>query len=159
VDRVFFGSNTINAMRQLTCPLIVVPPDAKFTNIKKIGLACDLVKVADTLPREEIKLLVNEFNAELHILHVNTENETHFSPVTITESGSLQRMLQDLNPQYHFLNNTDVEEGLSQFAEANKLDLLIVVPRKHSIIESLFRKSHSKKMILHTHVPVMAIHE
>jgi hypothetical protein len=39
----------------LSTPLIVVPPEAKFTSIKKIGLACDLKNVQETTPLKEIK--------------------------------------------------------------------------------------------------------
>jgi nucleotide-binding universal stress UspA family protein len=37
VERIFFGSNTINAMKHLAWPVIVVPPEAKFTRIKKLA--------------------------------------------------------------------------------------------------------------------------
>lgn len=60
---------------------------------------------------------------------------------------------------YHFLNNKDVEEGLTGFAEKNNLDLLIIVPKKHNIFDKLFHKSHTKKLMLETHVPVMSVHE
>ena len=68
-------------------------------------------------------------------------------------------MLYDLHPFYRFLDYDYIENGLEEFAEANKLDLLITVPRRHNIIDKLFNKSHSKNLVLHTHVPVMAMHD
>ena len=53
----------------------------------------------------------------------------------------------------------DIEDGLGKYAKENKLDLLIVVPREHGLVGGIFHSSHSKKLVLHTHVPVMAIHE
>jgi hypothetical protein len=93
------------------------------------------------------------------VIHVNRETDPVYTSEIIDESGALQRLLQDLHPTYHFLDNADVEESLSRFGAEQGLDLLIVVPKKHNIIESIFSKSHSKKMIMHSHVPVMAIHE
>jgi nucleotide-binding universal stress UspA family protein len=159
LERFFFGSNTISAMKDLSWPLIVVPPEAKFTTIKKIGLACDLKKVVETAPIEEIKSLVKEFKAELHVLHVNREAERIYTSETRKESGLLQEMLEELHPVYHFLGNADIDEGLGEFAEKNNLDLLIVVPKKHNLVDKLFHKSHTKQLILHTHVPVMSVHE
>ncbi|MEO5565011.1 MAG: universal stress protein, partial [Chitinophagaceae bacterium] len=49
VETFLFGSTTTAAMKHLPYPLIVVPPDAKFQAIRKIGLACDLKKVDETL--------------------------------------------------------------------------------------------------------------
>lgn len=159
VERFLFGSNTVSAMKHLSWPLIVVPPQAKFTSIKKIGLACDMKNVVDTAPVEEIKTLVKEFKASLSVIHVNTGDDIKYGPEIVEQSGMLQEMLDDLHPSYHFLDEIDVEEGLSAFAEINKLDLLVVVPKKHNVISTLFHKRHSKQLLMHTHVPVMAVHE
>jgi nucleotide-binding universal stress UspA family protein len=159
VERFLFGSNTVSAMKHLAWPLIVVPAEAKFTTIRKIGLACDMKNVMDTAPVEEIKTLVKEFNASLHVVHINTGDDIKYGPEIVDQSGLLQEMLDELHPSYHFLDEIDIEEGLSAFAENNKLDLLIVVPKKHNVISNLFHKSHSKQLVMHTHVPVMAVHE
>jgi nucleotide-binding universal stress UspA family protein len=159
VERFLFGSNTVSAMKHLAWPLIVVPSEAKFSSIKKIGLACDMKNVMETAPVEEIKALAKEFNASLHVIHVNTGDDIKYGPEIIDQSGLLQEMLDELHPSYHFLDEIDIEEGLSAFAENNKLDLLIVVPKKHNVISKLFHKSHTKQLVMHTHVPVMAVHE
>ncbi|MEO5563690.1 MAG: hypothetical protein ABIR18_09655, partial [Chitinophagaceae bacterium] len=108
---------------------------------------------------EEIKALVKKFHALLYVIHINTNHEEEYDSEIIEQSASLHKMLKGLRPQYHFLNNTGVEKGLSDFSERNKLDLLIIVPKKHTLLRKLFHKSCSKSLALHTHVPLMAIHE
>ena len=158
-ERFLFGGKTVTAVKDLPWPLIIVPPTAKFTNIRKAGLACDFREVVDSVRVQEIKELVKEFNAELHILHVSDKPRGTFSAETIEESGLLQEMLGDLHPQYHFLNAPEVERSVGDFAEENKLDLLIVIPKRHSLVSKIFQHSHSKELVLHTHVPVMSLHE
>ncbi len=153
------GGKTISSMRKLSWPLIVVPPEVKFVSMKKIGLACDLRDVVETIPGNEIKSLVTEFHAELHVLHVKKEGEDDLGPESVEESGWLQEILVGLNPKYHFIRGTDIEKSISEFAEQNELDLLIVIPKKHNLISKMFQHSHSKRLVLQTHVPVMAIHE
>ena len=70
VERVLFGSNTLAAMRHLSWPLIIVPPGSRFKQIKRIGLACDLIDVTNSVHADKIVNLVKEFNAQLHVLHV-----------------------------------------------------------------------------------------
>jgi nucleotide-binding universal stress UspA family protein len=159
VERFLFGSNIVSAMKHLAWPLIIVPPQAEFTSIKKIGLACDMKNVMDTAPVEEIKTLVKEFNASLQVIHINTGEDFRYGPEIVEQTGLLQEMLDELHPSYHFLDEIDIEEGLSAFAEINKLDLLIVVPKKHNVISKLFNKRHSKQLLMHTNIPVMAVHE
>jgi nucleotide-binding universal stress UspA family protein len=108
---------------------------------------------------EEIKALIKLFGAELHIIHVNGDSERIYTEETKEESGILQKQLDDLNPVYHFLSDTDIDRSLSEFAEKNQLDLLIAVPKEHNLIDKLVHKSHTKQLVLHTHIPVMSIHE
>ena len=159
MERLLFGSNTIAAINHLSWPLVIVPPDAKFSGIRKVGLACDLKKVAETSPISEIKKIVKDFGADLRVVHVNAEGNLAYGPDTIEQSGYLQEMLDDLHPTYDFLNNTGVEEGLTSYAERHQLDLLIVIPRKHNLIDKLLHKSHTKELVRHTRVPIVAVHE
>ena len=159
IERVFFGSNTISAIRQLSCPVLAVPPGAKFATIRKIGLACDLEKVDENIPFKQIKSLVTLFNAQLYILHINAEGVKGFTEEKTVETRSIQNLLYNLHPIYRFLDSDDIETGLEEFAETNKLDLLITVPKRHSVIDKIFHESHTKKLVLHTRMPVMAIHD
>ena len=154
-----FGGNTLTALKKIQCPLLVVPPFTQFSNIRKIGLACDLKDVLDSVRVREIKELVDEFRAELHVLHVSEETRDTFRPETIEESSLLQEMLDGMSPKYHFINDPVIEKGVIEFAEKNKLDLLIIIPKKHSLVSRLFRYSLSKELVLHAHMPVMSIHE
>ncbi len=158
-ERFLFGGKTISAIKQLSLPVIVVPPEVKFASIKKIGLACDFKKILDTIPVKEIKSMVDEFHAELHVLHVSAESGDSFNPETEEEAGWFHEVMEELRPIYHFINGNDIEKGLNEFAENNKMDMLIVVPKKHSLLGKIFQPSHTKQLVLHTHVPVMAIHE
>ncbi|HRO47546.1 universal stress protein [Agriterribacter sp.] len=156
-ERLFFGNHTVRAMKRLEWPLITVPNGARYSAIKKIGLACDFNKVVDTTPVEEIKTLVSDFNAELHVL--NTGKKTEFAPDTVFESALLQEMIGSLNPSYHFITNDNTDEGIMDFAEKNSIDLLLVLPKRHSLLDKLISKSHTRQLVLHSHVPVMAIHQ
>ena len=156
-EHLFFGSHALYAMKHLMWPLIAVPPGATFSSIKKIGLACDYNNVLITTPLDEIKLLVHDFNAELHVL--NTGKKQVSNPDVDFESGLLKEMLSPLNPDYHFITSEYTDEAIMNFAEKNNIDLLIVLPKRHDLLDKLIHKSHTKQMVLHCHVPVMALHQ
>jgi nucleotide-binding universal stress UspA family protein len=158
IERALFGGRTTTAMRKLGWPVIAVPAEAKFAGIKRIGLACDLKNVVDTIPVKELRSIVKELHAEFHVLHVSSEKEDSFTPENIEEAGWLQEMLEGLEPRYDFIKDSEPEKGIVDFAEKNNLDLLIVIPKKHDLLGSILHHSHSKRLVLHTHVPVMAIH-
>ncbi len=72
-ERIFFGSNTLTAMRSLSFPLIIVPDGTRFTGIAVAGLACDFLDAANTVRASELKLLFSQFHPQLNILHVATK--------------------------------------------------------------------------------------
>jgi nucleotide-binding universal stress UspA family protein len=140
-ERALFGSNTLTAIKKLHCPVICVPPGKEYGNgIKKIGLACDFREVIESTPTHVIKELVKEFNGELHVLNIDYDNR-QFVPETPEQSMLLHTMLEELKPQYHFIQHRDVEDGINEFAEKNNLDLVIAIPKKHKLLEGLFKKS------------------
>jgi nucleotide-binding universal stress UspA family protein len=158
-ERLLFGANTVNAIRQISWPLIIVPSDCRFSGIRRIGLACDLHNVAETVPFREIEGLLRQFNAELHILYVTGGNPANADDRTIAEASWLQAMFADFHPKYDFLKNGKVEEAILDFADRNSLDLLIVIPKKHNLITKIFQYSHSKRLVLHARLPLLAIRE
>lgn len=155
-ERFLFGTHTLYAMKHLPWPVMAVPPYIKFSSIARIGFACDFSEVVATTPLDELKTLVKDFNAELHVL--NTGKAGQYDPDLVFQSGLLQEMLYALKPAYHFITNDDIDAGIIDFADRNLLDLLIVSPRRHNLIDRLLHKSHTKQLVLHSHVPVMALH-
>jgi nucleotide-binding universal stress UspA family protein len=159
IERVFFGSTTLTAIRHLTWPVICVPPGKQFEHgLKKIGFACDFRNVVKSTPTHFIKEFIKEFNAELLVLNVDYNNR-HFKPETPEQTLLLHTMLEDAKPSYHFIQHKDAEDGINEFAEKNNLDLLIAIPKKHKLLEGVFKPSSTKQLVFHSHVPVMCIHE
>ena len=159
VERILFGSNTLTAIRHLTWPVICVPPGKTFGDgIKKIGFACDFKDVVKTTPTHYIVDFVREFNAELDVLNVDYHNK-HFKPETPEQSALLHTMLEEAGPVYHFIEHADIEDGINEFAEKNNIDLIITIPKKHRLLEGVFKPSSTKQLVYQSHVPVMCVHE
>lgn len=159
IEKMLFGSTTLTAIRHLTWPVICVPPGKEYgKGISKIGFACDFRQVVETTPVEFIRQMVKTFNAELHILNVDDDNK-HFRPETPEQSFLLHNLLEDVKPQYHFINNKDIEEGINEFAENNNLDLVIAIPKKHKLLDGIFKQSTTKQLVFQSHIPVMCVHE
>jgi nucleotide-binding universal stress UspA family protein len=159
-ERMIMGSTTLNAIRHLKCPVIVVPPGTTYHGIRKIGLACDFDNVVQSTPVEYIKNIVREFGADLYVLNVQSEADAEGNwGEPIMDTAYLDAMLEDVKPSYIQLTGKDVVESINNFAEKNNLDLVMVIPKKHRFIDSLFHKSQSRELITHAHIPIVSIHE
>ena len=159
IERTLFGSNTLTAIKHLTVPVICVPKGKEYgKGIHKIGLACDFREVVETTPVSEIKEFVKEFHAQLFVLNVDYDNQ-QFGPDTPEQSALLHTALEDVHPEYHFITRKDIEDGINEFAETHNLDLVIAMPKKHKLLDGLFRKSSTKQLVFESKIPVMCVHE
>lgn len=157
VGRFFLGSNTMSVIKHLEVPVFVIPPGATFKSFRKVGLTSDLRDVVDATPVEPIREIVNFFNADLHVLNVDFK-QRGFTPYTPEETMNLDTLLSGMNPVFDFVEHQSVEQGISEFAEKNNIDLLITLPKKHNALEQLFETSTTRKLIHQTNIPIMCIH-
>lgn len=156
-ERLILGSNSIAAMRNLEYPVLIVPHNAKYMQIRKIGVAWDLKNIAEIMPAMEIKKLLEAMNAELHFIYMSTAFDPH-KPKTFPSSESLQNTFSGYDPKFHFASGRTIEEGISECVAQHQIDLLITIPMNHGIIGSMFHRSISREIALHLPIPIMSLH-
>jgi nucleotide-binding universal stress UspA family protein len=156
LEEILVGSNTVDVVKNSNFPVIVVPTRASFKPVQKIVFACDLRKVAKTTRKDVLHKLLDIFQPELHVLNIQKEGKEHIHP---EENQELDNMLHNYNPQYHFVDHPNTVEGITAFAEKEGADLLLIIPKKHGLFDSIFKRSTTSRIAFHTHVPLLSIHE
>jgi nucleotide-binding universal stress UspA family protein len=152
------GSGTVRALRRLPYPVLVIPGDTVFHAVKKIVIACDQEDIDSGMPEtlpvlKEISALLK---AQLSFVHVLTDGkETAMD--AITEYDVWKRQIKAFGPEMHFVRQESVENGIGKYLQDHDVDWLMVLPKKHSILE--FHKSQTKQIVLHCAVPVISMHE
>lgn len=159
LEQIFIGSNTLNFVSEGVCPVIIVPPNAKFKKVENVMFISDFKNVASTTPVKSIKEILDIFNPTLHIVNVDSEHYVELTEEYRVERNKLETIFQDFSPQFSFIRMFDFLDAINTFANDRKIDLIITIPRKHSYISGLFRSSHTKKLVYHSHIPILAIHE
>lgn len=157
ISQVFMGTNTLNVIRNINVPVMIVPPDAKFTGIKNVLFTSDFKDVARTTPFAALKKILDIFKPKLNILNVDSEHYIELTDEFKIEKEVMEDKLSSYNPEFSFLRSYDFLDGINKFAEAKDIDVIITVPRKHSFLSQLFKTSHTKKLAYHSHVPTIAI--
>lgn len=158
IKQVFMGTNTLNVIRHINTPVMIIPPDAKYAGIKKVLFTSDFKDVARTTPFASLKTILDTFKPQLQILNVDSEHYIELTDEFKIERGSMEDKLGSYNPDFSFLRAYDFLEGINRFVETKEIDAIITVPRKHGFLSQLFKTSHTKKLAYHSHVPIFAIH-
>ncbi|MES2849539.1 MAG: universal stress protein [Bacteroidota bacterium] len=158
LTKLIVGSNTIRTIHELKYPVLVVPPKASFTPVLKIGFACDYKKIEETTPVDLLRKIVKDFDADLYMLNVD-HNDEHVDDEVMDGSIVAKGLFKDMNPVYDSIDSESVTEGLNKYADEKGLDWIMVIPKKHTTLQKLFHRSHSKDLLYHTHLPVLCVHQ
>jgi len=156
--KLIVGSNTIKVIQESKYPVLVIPSKASFTPVLKIGFACDYRKLEEGTPVALLKKVVKDFNASLYILNVD-HNDNNVDDEVMDGSIIAKNLFREIDPVFDSIESENVTEGLNQYAVQKGLDWVIVIPRKHTLLQKLFSRSHSKDLLYHTHLPVLCVHE
>jgi nucleotide-binding universal stress UspA family protein len=156
LEESLIGSNTVDVAKAITVPMIIVPTNAVFKTIEEITFAVDFKKVATTTPVAPLQKLLDTIQAKLFVLHVNDGEDDADKDEQMVILNSL---LQGYNPQYFFVNNISFIDGINEFVNSKNVDLLVTIPKKHGWFETIFKRSHTKLLAFHSHVPLMVIHD
>ncbi|MEO9211474.1 MAG: universal stress protein [Ginsengibacter sp.] len=159
ISQVFMGTNTLNVIRHISCPVMIIPPNAEYTGMKKVLFTSDFDDVARTTPFVALSKILDTFKPSLDILNVDSEHYVELTEEFKLERDAMEMKLNQYHPEFSFLRAFDFLDGINEYVEAKHIDAIITVPRKHSFISQLFKTSHTKKLAYHSTVPIIAIPE
>lgn len=153
----FVGSTASDLIQQSTKPVLVIDDKIKFEPIKEIALAFDYKDEESLTAIDPAISFSNLFKAQLSILNVLTQGEVIPSISEAIAGVKLANKLEGVEHTFHFIKNEDVVTGINEFIVIKSIDLIAMIPKKHSFLANLLHESNSKKMAFHSIVPFLAL--
>lgn len=150
------GSQAVMAARHTAVPLLLIPFDAAFKGIKKAIFAWDMKYSARLFPEKTFRKMLHILKAELLVLNVDYKNK-NFGAATVDEQKFMHQVLEGENVRFYYSNHPDAAGGIIDFAERQGADVVMVIPRKDTFPESLFRKKVTKRLAFHIKVPLLIL--
>jgi nucleotide-binding universal stress UspA family protein len=152
LSTLLLGNHSRSMIDEINKPLLLVPPGAKIAPVKKIAFATDFQD-----PAYDLDCIVNlitlamPLNAEILVVNI-FHNDRH------THEVFMQELTARVNYPllyYRLVKAYKPEAGLDWLYEHGQIDILAMVHRDHTFIDSLFRGSFTQKMANHIPVPLL----
>ncbi len=157
--QIFIGSNALRMAENKFCPVMIIPPNCQFREVKNVLLTSDLKDVMGTTPSVPIKKVLKTFQPNLHVVNVNEDTYIALSEEHENEKEKLRKMFEEFNPEFYFLRLFDVDEAINEFANDKNIDLIISIQKEHSRFYRFFKSSHTKALAYQSTIPVLIVHE
>jgi nucleotide-binding universal stress UspA family protein len=155
----FFGSTTTSLMQVAGCPVLSIDKQVRFKNPKKIVLASDYLDTGDKDVLSPLRDFVKLFNSHVYVLNVITPSEARPEvEETVNDYISFEDSLKGMEHTFHYIKDKDVVKGINDFVIERKMDMIVMIPRKHSVFETLFNEPVTRKMAFHSSLPLLTLH-
>jgi nucleotide-binding universal stress UspA family protein len=159
IGQSLFGSNSLKMVEKKVCPVLIIPAESKYSEVKNVLLFSDFKDVLANTPSVPVKKILKPYHPHLHVLNVDSGHYVALTEEYQAEKAKLQQMFAEFSPEFYFMGLHDVNEAISQFAEDKKVDFIIVVHPEQNLFEKLFVKSQTKMLAYQSSIPILALHE
>jgi nucleotide-binding universal stress UspA family protein len=146
IDR-WIGTTSTDVMARCELPMIIVPGDASFEGLNKVGYATDFTQETDDgiLDFQEF---IKPFNADLSIVHVSNKR---------VNADELLAVVKHFEPKANVdtIAGDNIAEELNDYVWTNDLQLLALKRHKRNVFTNLFHKSVSRELAISSNMPVL----
>ncbi|MDP1728334.1 MAG: universal stress protein [Bacteroidota bacterium] len=160
---MMFGGHTWKIIKNTNIPLLAIPENASYSEIKKIVFATEYRK-NEILSIKLLTQIAKKFNAEITVLHI-----TNFVLPEEFENKIFENFKSELKDKItydklniHLKHHYSIIDGLNDYCKLKKANWLVMSPERLSLIDKILNPadiSTTKHMSSHTKVPLFIIPE
>jgi nucleotide-binding universal stress UspA family protein len=154
------GSVATVLINNSKCPVMIINQNVKFRSIKNIALAFDYTEIKNKNTLLPLNDFIHLFKSHIFIFNVVKSELQAVSSISKAVDGmKLAHALENAEHSFHYSENEDILEGINKFVMEKKIDMVVMIPHKHSPLHNLFHESETKKMAFHTRIPLLTLNE
>lgn len=155
------GSNTVNLMKEVRgIPMLVVPEKAEYIPLRSILLCSDLHEIADDDALDIIKEIAIKFEADVRLAHVELGTGQPTYEKVLEKRREMHIFEPEVDCTYKRIVAKDILAGIKYYMDKKSdNDMVAMVYREHTFIETIFGMNHTHEMAYHTTVPLLVLPE
>lgn len=148
------GSTAEKVVRHSSCPVLTLRKKVKFTDINKIVFASNFSE-PNPPHIEVVKSVQKLFDADLHLVYVNTPNHFRNEREIINHLNKFAVENEISNHNIHVYSHEHEEEGIVWFTEDHKMDMVMMATYGRSGFSRLFEHSIAEDVVNFSKKPVV----
>ena len=154
----FVAANIIPIARTSPVKTLIVPNGYSYRTIKNVVVPCDIHRIANLEILSRFRAVLKQENARLLLLNVATKEDSKITDAIKKEwEHNLHQYFADVPYSIHYSFDKNIINGILSFTIANKADLIIALPGKHSFLYYLANRSISEGIYQNVHQAVLIL--
>jgi nucleotide-binding universal stress UspA family protein len=150
-----FGSNTLQVLKYVQCPVLAIPNDYKYVQPKHAVFPTNYL-----IPykRRELKLLCNLFSpyrTKIDMLYVSKSEKLSFRQED--NKAFIQEIVCKNEINFYTTESKKIDDAINIYIKNNSVDFLIMVNTRHSYLENILFESTIDKVSIKMSIPLLAM--
>ena len=154
IKEVLVGSNTASVISKSKVPVLCIPSDARFDPVSHIMVALDPDSTVELAKLDALRAFAERHKVKLTFLSLQNEG---VDPLNFRQKDEIKAFFSNTPVTFTMMKHNNIEEGIERFIELHKPDWLVTLPGKSTFFDRLFQRSMTRKLALHTHLPLLVI--
>ncbi len=152
---VLWGSNTVHALKNLRCPLLIVPQKYIYKKPKQLLMPTDFDFDYPLEVLKPVRKICRDNDSKLHVLHVLSSDR--LDDKKANSKKLLARELTSVQHVFHTIESRSLVKAILEFEKDNDIDLLVMVNNKHSFFRNLLFSSAVNQIGFRTSNPFLVL--
>ena len=151
---MFLGTNTGEAIANLSIPILSVPERATYSKIETIGFTTRFREKDKEALRSVIEI-AKSTHALVKCLYVQTKESDNTKAIY----EEWEALFKEEPVQFFIIPSDKVNQTIEDFIAHQNIDVLAMLTYKRTFFQWMFTTSFTEKMSYHCPIPVLALHE
>ncbi len=155
-NEVIFGSNTIAVIRQVDCPVMVIPQEFKFIEPTNILFTLEYKDIINEEPLKPLKHIIKKHNATLDILILN-KGDVSVDQLN-DKKNSIDSFFKGDKCNFYTIVDVPIDIAMDCFEQIKEVDLIAKIINKESFLQRLISGSKTDEIAYKSRVPLLIMH-
>jgi len=159
LKEIFIGSTTKALVAQSPTPVLAIPENAEYRDIKNVLYTSDFREV-DLKALKQLVQLVKPFRSEIKVLHISSENEYKSKEKMEWFKDYVKGSISYEHIVFEQWQSDPLFEGLNTYTKHFDFDMMVMLKKeRHGIVEKLLHEDLVQKMEFQTTIPLLSFNE
>jgi nucleotide-binding universal stress UspA family protein len=152
-----FGSNTLDVIKHVACPVLAIPPDMDFKTPERILLPSRLQVPFKERELDLLNDIATQHHSQIQLLHLAAQDNITKEEQEVR--SLLESRFRESIIAYHHHNPQQshivVYNYINNFITKNQIDLLVIVNSRNSFLESFLQRPTIESLGLNLNIPFL----
>jgi nucleotide-binding universal stress UspA family protein len=154
-SKLTFGSHTLQVLKYVKCPVLVIPKNYQYTTAKEIVFSTDFSVPYQQRELQFLSDIASADQAQIDVLHVS-----EMEKISLREEKNkhfIKESFKNNKTAFITVDGKNIGNTICTYIKNHHTDLLVMTNRKHSFLENILFEDTINKIGLIINIPFFVL--